>query len=401
MKILELHVEGFRSLKNVTWKPGDLNVVIGPNASGKSNLLKALEMLSVAAEGRLGPYVQSSGGMGSLLWDGSSKQISLSVVVAADDNPFIEIGEGDPYLFYDLSLARIQHGYWIMNETLVENEVAEDDSIVPIKTLTRKMSKATILGNNGNETEIAAPSDFASDEAVISLARRPYVMRQSANSLRRVLSDCHVYTCLDVRTDSPVRQAPVTRNETQVEVSGLNLINVLHTLYTSNRDFKNDVNRAMSAAFGADYDELVFPPADDQRIQLRVRWKSLKRELSAADLSDGMLRFLYLISILANPEQRSLIAIDEPEIGLHPNMLPIIAEFAVAASKRTQVILTTHSAQLLDAFKVTDTLPTITVALWEDGETKLTTLEAAELQRWLDQYTLGALYNSGTLEAIA
>ena len=108
-----------------------------------------------------------------------------------------------------------------------------------------------------------------------------------------------------------------------------------------------------------------------------------------------------MISILANPEQRSLIAIDEPEIGLHPNMLPIIAEFAVAASKRTQVILTTHSAQLLDAFKVTDTLPTITVALWEDGETKLTTLEAAELQRWLDQYTLGALYNSGTLEAIA
>lgn len=105
----------------------------------------------------------------------------------------------------------------------------------------------------------------------------------------------------------------------------------------------------MKAAYGDDFEELVFPPAADQRIQLRVRWKSLKREQTAADLSDGTLRFLFLLTVLASPSPAALVAIDEPETGLHPAMLPIVAEYAVDASSRTQVILTTHSPQLLDA----------------------------------------------------
>jgi predicted ATPase len=81
----------------------------------------------------------------------------------------------------------------------------------------------------------------------------------------------------------------------------------------------------MAAAFGDEFEELVFPPAADQRVQMRIRWKSLKREQSAADISDGTLRFLLLLTILASPEAAPLIAIDEPETGLHPSMLPIIA----------------------------------------------------------------------------
>ena len=71
-------------------------------------------------------------------------------------------------------------------------------------------------------------------------------------------------------------------------------VSVLHTLYTGDRDFKRDINAAMKAAFGDEFDELVFPPASDQKIQLRIRLKSLRREQSAADMSDGTLRFLFL-----------------------------------------------------------------------------------------------------------
>ena len=138
-----------------------------------------------------------------------------------------------------------------------------------------------------------------------------------------------------------------------MEPDGQNLISVLHTLYTGDRDFKNEINLAMRAAFGEDFEELVFPPAADQRVQLRVRWKSLQREQSAADLSDGTLRFLFLLAVLASPSPAPLIAIDEPETGLHPSMLPIVAEYAVDASSRTQVIFTTHSPQFLDAFRET------------------------------------------------
>src|SRR5258705_27510 len=129
----------------------------------------------------------------------------------------------------------------------------------------------------------------------------------------------------------------------------------------------------MRAAYGDDFEELVFPPAADQRIQLRVRWKSLKREQSAAELSDGTLRFLFLLTVLASPSLAPIIAIDEPETGLHPSMLPLVAEYAVEASKRSQIIFTTHSPQFLDAF--TEKRPTTTIAKWINGETTLETLQ--------------------------
>jgi predicted ATPase len=152
----------------------------------------------------------------------------------------------------------------------------------------------------------------------------------------------------------------------------------------------------MKAALGDDFEELVFPPAADQRIQLRVRWKSLRREQSAADLSDGTLRFLFLLTVLAGPDPPPLVAIDEPETGLHPSMLPIVAEYAVDAARRTQIILTTHSPQFLDAFQ--ETVPTTTVAEWAEGETRLKTISGESLDYWLKEYSLGALYRSGELE---
>ena len=94
-----------------------------------------------------------------------------------------------------------------------------------------------------------------------------------------------------------------------------------------------------------------------------------------------------------------MIAIDEPETGLHPSMLPIVAEYAVDAASRSQIILTTHSTQLLDAF--TETRPVTTVSSWENGETVLRTLDGGELDYWLNEYSLGSLFKSGELEQMS
>src|SRR5262249_3370801 len=136
-----------------------------------------------------------------------------------------------------------------------------------------------------------------------------------------------------------LRQAAVARMDRRIAPDGQNLIPVLHTLYTGDREFKRTVDAAMRAAFGGDYEEIVFPPAADQRVQLRIRWRSLRTEQSAANLSDGTLRFLLLVAIFASPGSGGLIAVDEPETGLHPSMFPIIAELAREASERSQVIL--------------------------------------------------------------
>jgi predicted ATPase len=231
----------------------------------------------------------------------------------------------------------------------------------------------------------------------LSLAAGPFTQNHLIPPVQAYLASWAVYHDLHVNQDAAIRQAVIAKHEKRVDPDGQNLICVMHTLYTTDREFKKDINLAMKAAFGDDFEELVFPPAADQRIQLRVRWKSLKREQTAADLSDGTLRFLFLLTVLASPSPATLVAIDEPETGLHPAMLPIVAEYAADAARRTQVILTTHSPQLLDAFK--DVQPTTTVVKWCDGETVLEKLDGKRLDRWLEEYTLGSLFRSGELES--
>jgi len=398
MKILRLDIKGFRSLKDISWSPGDLNVVIGPNGSGKSNLLRMLELISVSAQGRLGKYIQNSGGMEPLVWDGLLDSISFSVK-ASPVEEFRDVERES--LTYQVEMERIgkSSAYRIGHELLANFwRVEHFEEAEPFKLIERRGLAAKIFDEN--QRELVAPEESLSEEeTLLSLAAGPFTTNRHIPPFRAQLAKWSVYHDFHVNQDAVIRQPAIARPEKTVDPNGQNLIPVLHTLYTGDRDFKKDIDRAMRAAFGDDYDELVFPPAADQRIQLRVRWKSLRREQTAADLSDGTLRFLFLLTVLASPSPAPVIAIDEPETGLHPSMLPIVAEYAVDAAERVQVILTTHSPQFLDAFE--DTKPTTTVTKWVNGETILKTLSGEKLERWLKEYSLGSLYRSGELEDMA
>lgn len=391
MKITKLHIEGFRSLRNVDWSPGDLNVIIGPNGTGKSNLLRFLELISVSAQGRLGKYVQSLGGMDPIVWDGQSTSIKFIL----ESKP--AGSELDPEQ-YELEMIRLGSGssYKIENEHLINShKQRKGTEKKPFKFLERRAKTAVIFDEN--ERTFVTPEEFVSDEeSLLSIASGPFINNHFIPPFQRELASIAVYRDLNTNTDAPIRQSAISRMEKRVDPDGQNLISVMHTLYTGDRGFKNDINLAMRAAFGDDFEELIFPPAADQRIQLRVRWKSLKREQSAAELSDGTLRFLFLLTVLASPSLAPIIAIDEPETGLHPSMLPLIAEYAVEAAKRSQVILTTHSPQFLDAF--IETKPTTTIAKWANGETTLQTLSNENLNYWLKEFSLGNLFSSGELE---
>ncbi len=154
----------------------------------------------------------------------------------------------------------------------------------------------------------------------------------------------------------------------------------------------------MKAGFGEEYLRLEFQPAAAQQIQLAVQWKSSSHPHAGSDLSDGTLRFLFLLTVLSHPEPAALIAIDEPEAGLHPSMLPILAEYAGTASERTQVVLSSHSPEFLDAF--TELSPRVTLCHWEDGQTFLFQIDEGLLDRWLSQYRLGHIFTRGDLESL-
>jgi predicted ATPase len=204
---------------------------------------------------------------------------------------------------------------------------------------------------------------------------------------------------IQVGAGSAMRRPTTTQFVTKLESGGGNLVPVLHTLYTSNRDFKNAIDDGMRAGFGGEYERLEFQPAAAQQIQLAVQWKSSTEPHAGQDLSDGTLRFLFLLTALAHPDPPPLVAIEEPEIGLHPSMLSIVAEFAASAAERTQVVITSHSPEFLDAFS--EASPVVTLCNWEDGQTHIYTLDAERLKKWLAQYRLGHLFTSGELEALA
>jgi predicted ATPase len=397
MKMHSLTVEGFRSLKSQTWYPGHLNVIIGPNASGKSNLLRVLDMLNASAQRRLGAYIQQEGGLSPLLWDGNVEQIETRVqfeealIYEADEPPSRE------HAIYGLILARLgMTGAYQIDQEFLEL-VVNDSQSRSTRVLDRTPRRAHIFPPDSAYLEAGGIS-VPEYETFLSVAAGPFVPNELINDIQSELAAWRIYHDFQTHRKANIRAPQVTRAETQVDPDGQNLISVLHTLYTTSRDFKEEIDNAMRSAFGEDFEEIVFPPAADQRTQMRIRWRSLKREQSAADLSDGTLRFLFLLAVLANPSPPPLIAIDEPETGLHPSMLPIVAEYAREASNRSQVILTTHSPEFLDAFG--EDVPSTTVVEWRDGETLLRTLSGDELTYWLRQYSLGELYRSRELEAI-
>lgn len=397
MGIQNLHIGGFRSLKDVHWAPGKVNVVIGPNGSGKSNLLRALGLLQQGALGQLPDEILKSGGIAPLLWDGQASGIEWLVKV---DPPGANRDLVREALTYELKLVQLgRSSTYRVDHELLGNYYLKDigQKPGPKKFLERYPGHAVTFDFQERGL-VAHEGSVPDDQTLLSLIAGPFG-NPVVLALRDYVASWRIFHDVHVDQRGEIRQAAVARLEKRLSPDGQNLIPVLHTLYTNDRRFKSDVDAAMRAAFGRDFEELTFPPAADQRIQLRLRWRSLRSDQSAADLSDGTVRFLLLLAILANPEPAGLIAIDEPEIGLHPAMLPIITEFAYQAGRQTQVLMTTHSPQFLDAFSGNP--PTTTVARWVDGETQLSIIDGQELQRWLKEYSLGALFRSNELESLA
>jgi predicted ATPase len=117
--------------------------------------------------------------------------------------------------------------------------------------------------------------------------------------------------------------------------------------------------------------------------------------IPATRLSDGTLRYLCLLAILCHPSPPPLVCIEEPELGLHPDILPTIARLLQEASARTQLVVTTHSDILVDAFS--ETPESVVVCEKHEGRTSMNRLDSKKLSRWLDKYRLGELWTKGEI----
>jgi predicted ATPase len=395
MAIQQLDIHGYRSFREVVWQPGRLNLLVGPNGSGKSNLLRLLELIAIVAKGGLAKSISESGGMIPMLWDHMAPSVGWKLridPVDAGRDPVEDALTSE----FELEHLRGTSSYQISKDSLgnwVKFERGQEKS--PYWIYTRDVRRAMVYDQ---QTKVDWGFDEVdANESMLSQISDPRT-NPIPNHTKRFLDDWRVYHDVHAERGSQMRLPATTQYVRLIAPDGSNLPSVLHTLYTSDREFKQQINDGMRAGFGDQFEELVFQPAAAQQIQLAIQWKSCKQPHTGQDLSDGTLRFLFLLTVLASPEPATLIAIDEPEVGLHPSMLPIIAEYAAAAAERTQVIMTSHSPVFLDAFSKVS--PQVTLLHWEDGETQLFPLTAEMLDRWLERYRLGELFTSGDLEAL-
>ncbi len=358
---------------------GPLNLLIGPNASGKSNLIETIALMRATASDP-GAVIRLSGGVGEWVWKGNSEgTASIDVVV---ENPkgkqplrhVLEFGqsgqefrvlderienerpyeeERSPYFFF-----QYQQGEPVLNvqgrpRRLKRESVNYGRSIISQRRDPEQYPEITYLADTYEKVRIYREWTFGGE----SLYRRPLRADTRNDRLQENFSNLDMFL-------NRLRRFPEAKD---------NILACLRDLYEDFTDFDVSIEGGT----------------------VQVYFTEGRFTIPATRLSDGTLRYLCLLAILCDPTPPPLVCIEEPELGLHPDILPKIADLLLETSKKTQLIVTTHSDILVDA--MTDSPEAVVVCEKRNGQTAMQRLDAGDLDVWLDRYRLGELWTRGEL----
>ena len=324
-------IEGFKSIRRLDLRLGRINVLIGPNGSGKSNVFGAMALLraTLRDDSELDDHVARSGGADKVLHFGAK------------------------------------------NTERVRFEIE-------FRATPRALRQELIAS--------------AGDRLV---ARRLPVMGNEnwsfPKSQRRVIRQFRCYHFQDTGPSSPMKKTADLHDNRHLKTDGSNVAAVLYLLRRKHPDVYSMIRRTVRLA-APYFDDFQLEPLALKEDTIRLEWRHRKSDayFDASSFSDGTLRFIALATLLLLPValRPSVILIDEPELGLHPYAVTLLASLVKQASAETQVILATQSPVLLDHFDPEDVL----VADRVGGATALTRLDSESLKYWLDEYSLGQLW---------
>lgn len=359
---------------------GPLNVIIGPNGSGKSNLLESIELLRSAPEQLLKP-IREGGGVSDWLWKGAegTPVASVDVLIAG-----LKTSHN---LRYRLAFTAVAQRFEIVDEQ-IENEKPDEGHPQPYFYYHFNAGRPTL---NVKGTKRALQQESIDLEKSILSQRRDPDQYPEITYLAENLSRIRLYREWSFgRYTAPrlPQRADLPNDMLEPDASNLGLV-----LNRLRRD--PVVKQRLLGALRALYDGI-----DDYDVQIeggtvQVFFHEGRFTVPATRLSDGTLRYLCLLAILCHPNPPPLICIEEPELGLHPDVLPTLAELLKEASTRTQLIVTTHSDVLVDA--MSDQPEAVLVAEKHAAGTVLTRLNPEALRPWLEKYRLGQLWTRGEI----
>jgi len=360
----------------------DLNVLIGPNGSGKSNFLEIFEVLrslprNEEDSSNLKRIMSQGGGIAEWIWKGAKKsEISLEVLfgnltfsnLPIEHDFHVLLTSNNPYIYKEF-IKSINIDTAKEVQFFFKNDRNRD--VLIWDSFLEKLDKTTPPGGLSilSKRIIHDPlSDLADSYERIRLYREwsfgrntifrtPQRADQRNDRLESDFSNLGMFL-------SRLRKSPATKRA---------LVTGLQDLYEGLTDFEVITEGGTVQIFFTEGDFSI----------------------PATRLSDGTLRYLCLLAILLDPTPPPLICIEEPELGLHPDMMPKIADLLIDASKRTQLIVTTHSDVLIDA--LSEQPESVLVCEKHEGQTKIHRLNRDDISHWLKDYRLGQLWTRGEI----
>ena len=357
-----------------------LNVLIGPNGSGKSNLLESIDILRSAPRDLAAP-IREGGGIHDWIWRG--KPHGTAVIEAIVENP-----QGPQALRYRLGFAERGQRFELILE-FIEDEQSQEGHEKPYIYYTRLDGQAVLNYKEETQRDFL-PEEVKPEQSILALRKDPDHYPE-LTYIGEALSRIRIYREWSLGRDTPPRlpqKADLPNDFLQED--GKNLALVLNS-FQGKPAVKQRVLDALRKLYEGITDFYV--NIEGGTVQLFLQEGDVV--IPATRLSDGTLRYLCLLAILCHPQPPPLICIEEPELGLHPDILPTVGKLLLEASERSQLIVTTHSDMLVDA--LTNEWWSIVVCEKHDGQTVMRRLDEKKMAAWLEDYRLGELWSSGEI----
>jgi len=372
-----------------------LNVIIGPNGSGKSNLIEAIDVLRSTPADVTRP-IREGGGIEDWLWKG----ISSKVAPTAEIDITVYYPEGVAPLRYRLAFTMVGQRFELADEAIERPYASPGEHDVyffyryqsgrPVLNI-RAKTEAQPAGDEDRVRRSLRREDVVLDQSILSQRKDPDQYPE-ITYLGNQFAKAKLYREWNLgRNTEPRKPQKVDLPGDFLSESADNLALVLNDL-ESRSETRLVINENLNKFY--DSAEAVTSRLQGGTVQIFIHERGLK-EIPGTRLSDGTLRYLCLLAVLCHPSPPPLVCLEEPEIGLHPDILPTVAELLVDASNRTQLIITTHSDVLVSA--LSSHAESVLVCERDDEGTRLRHLDSTKLKEWLEKYPLGELWRMGEI----
>lgn len=384
--------------KGVELKLKPLNVFIGPNSSGKSNLIEALRILKAAAQSDpkkdISGVISERGGISNWIWKGEAKDSGMELQAVTDSDPRLKL-----FIQYNLHLSEnINRTVEFEGENLLRLSVPDETpkgnkvdyyyvkgSPPTLVTHTWKELTPEVMMNTEERLKHLRINEIDLNRSILSQRKDPDRF-PNVTYLASQFQNIHIFRAWDLDYDSVIKRPQIDRYKGFLYENASNSSSILSNL-VSNFETRDLIEERLKQ-FYPNFIHLLF--GEEGGFQTYIEEKGLKTWVPATRLSDGFIRYLCLLAILCHPDPPSVICLEEPELNMHPDIIPTIADLLVDASKRTQLFVTTHSDLLVSA--LSNYPESIVVCDREENGTQLRRLKKKDLGDWLNKYTLGDIW---------